>query len=761
MIIEKIHIKSFGPLINRTFEPDPGLTVFEGENECGKSTVAMFIKFILYGLSAKAPSGSTVSERVKYISWGTGVASGEMTFTAGGVRYRVERTLTQSVSASGREQFSELVKTYNADSGETLRLSCNPGEHFFGVSEKVFMQSAFVKNVDSAKVDGVSLKVALENLLTSGDGEINTKKALEKLDGARKLLKHKNGLGGKIVELHAERSELSELLRKSRDVSKEIVDLEGTLADVSVKAARREDEAAALSALCKAYEAVRIGKRVKEIERCEGNIAFLQHEIESLDPAVDRMLLAKIDLCETTVRETERDIATLNEKKSELEAKCEGRDLEEPENEVAVMKRARKLKGKTFFWLSAGCSFLGVSVVAAAALGILWGVLKGSMLERLGNIFVPAVCFTVGFIAFAVMGLLLYKTRNKEYNAFLEEWGADDIYTLENAVIAKRERFRYTKKLLDNIQRIDTVLDEAVAKHDKEIDNGVSYGAIFGIENKDNIFDTLSVARAAADDVCSRRETMSAKLESEKGKLSALLEEVSEDERAGAEDREREALESLDREKILEMTKEQYAEAQRELNFASSQAKALRVREADVEKRLAALRAAGESPSELAGRISFIDAKTEELNFKYKALVTAYNALEAAGEKMRGDVIPEIADKASRIMSSVTEGKYTALTSGEDLELSFNSLGEKRTVEFLSEGTKDAAYISLRIALVQTMYGEVLPPMIFDDCFARLDRTRLSGIMAVLSSDKVPQALVFTCRTPERKASDSRKIIEM
>ncbi len=757
MTIEKIYIKSFGTLLNRTFDLAPGLTVFEGENESGKSTVAMFIKFIFYGLSAKASSDSSISERIKYISWSTGVASGEITFAVGDNRYRIERTLTQSVSPSGREQFSELIKVVDDDSGETLKLSKNPGEHFFGVSEKVFMQSAFVKSVDSTKVDGVSLKVALENLLTSGDGEINTKKALEKLDSARKLLKHKNGLGGKIVELFSERQELSELLQKSRDVSKEIVDLEGTLADVSVKAARREEEAAQLSALCRAYEAVRIGKRVKEIERCEGNISFLKKELEILDPAVDRMLLAKIDLCETTVRETERDITTLNEKKAELEAKCEGRDLSEPEDEGEVMKKAKKLKGRTFFWLSSACSFFAISAVAGAALLIFGRVLIAVM----GKWFIPFAVLLGLFLGAAVLGVFLYRARNKEFGEFLEKWGADDIYTLENAVLMKREKFRYTKKLLDNIQRIETVLDEAVAKHDKEIDNGVSYGAIFGIENKDNIFDTLALARSAAEDVCSRRDTMSAKLESEKGKLSALLEEVSEEERAAAQDREREALESLDREKILAMTKEQYAEAQREYNFAASQAKALRVREADVEKRLAALRAAGESPSEIAGRISCLDAKTDELNFKYKALVTAYNALEAAGEKMRGDVIPEIAEKASCIMSSVTEGKYEALSSGEELDLSFNSTGEKRTVDFLSEGTKDAAYISLRIALVQTMYGENLPPMIFDDCFARLDRTRLSGIMSVLGSDKVPQSLVFTCRNLEGNVAKDGAIIRM
>ncbi|MGN1082941.1 MAG: ATP-binding protein, partial [Candidatus Avispirillum sp.] len=51
MYIKKIHIDSFGPLRDKELELCDGLNIIEGENESGKSTVAMFIKFMLYGLS--------------------------------------------------------------------------------------------------------------------------------------------------------------------------------------------------------------------------------------------------------------------------------------------------------------------------------------------------------------------------------------------------------------------------------------------------------------------------------------------------------------------------------------------------------------------------------------------------------------------------------------------------------------------------------------------------------------------------------------
>lgn len=754
MIIKQIKIKSFGPLIDKVIEPGAGLNIIEGANESGKSTVAMFIKFIFYGLSSKATGYENISEKAHYVNWDTGVAAGSMTVEARGGTYRIDRMITLSSDLDGRENYRESVRIIDLDTGLEVKAGKSVGEYFFGFPEKVFMQSAFVKSIDKTKVDGSGLKVALENLAASGDEEINTKKALEKIDQARKLLKHKNGLGGKIVTLSDEKRELTEVLAKSQDVSREVVDVEGTLADVSVKIKKREEEALELSALCRAYEAVRTGARVKEIENLEASVKYLEGELSSMDPSVDRKLLAKIDLCEGTVRDTERDIKTLSEKRQELEAKCEGRDLEEPEDGETIIKNARKFKNTYRFWLSAACAFFAFSVIGIAIM-IMMGKAFASANPKGFAIF--AVCSAV-FLLAAVGCVLLYRPNVKKYENYVEKYEADDIYTLENAVILRRERYRYTKKLLDKMAQIDAVLEEAVTKHDREIDNGMAYAAMLGIE-ADNVFDALSEARAGAEDICVRRDTMSAKLESARGRLSALLEEVGEAERENAAEAEREALASFDSEKVFSMSKDQYLEAVRQKNFAESQLDALRIRESDLERKLAALRAAGASPAETAARISCLEAEISELSFKHKALMLAYSALERAGEKMRGDVMPRVAQRASEIMKSVTEGRYSDISSGESLDLSFLLGGEKRTVDYLSEGTKDAVYVSLRAALVETMYGEELPAMIFDECFARMDAERLSGMFRMMSREDFPQSLVFTCRALEGQSAIGADII--
>lgn len=756
MIIKNINIKSFGPLIDRTIEPTEGLNIIEGANESGKSTVAMFIKFMLYGLGTKVVGGDSISEKSHYINWDTGVAQGSLTVISNGKNYRIDRTTALRRSVDGKEGYYESVKLLELDTGDEIKTSKSPGEFLTGLNEKVFMQSAFVKSIDKAKVDSSGLKVALENLAASGDEEINTKKALEKLDEARKLLKHKSGLGGKIVELSEEKRELEELLEKSRDVSKEIVDVEGTLADIKAKIKTREQEEIELAALCRAYEAVRTGARVKEIEGLEESVNYLEKELSGLDCAADRSLLAKIDLCEGAVRDTERDINILSEKRKELEEKCEGRDTEEPEDCETAVKKAIKFKNLSAFCLSVSCALLAFSIVGFGAL-ILFGA---TMKAAAASVFTGLIILSSVFFTLAAAGLFLFIRVDKKYIGFLGKYGVDKIDLLEAAATSRREKFRYTKKLLDKASQIDELLDKVITRHDEEIDNGFSYAQNLGI-TEENVFDALAKAREKVEDICIRRETMGAKLEGAKGRLSALLEEVGEEERAKADEEQAAALENLDSEKIFAMTKDQYNKATRQKLFAESQVKALRVREAELEKKLASLRAAGSSPAETASKISCIEAEISKLSFKHKALVLAYGALERAGDKMRNNIMPKVSEKAAEMMSGITEGKYSSLSSGDSLDLSVIVSDEKKSVDVLSEGTKDAAYICLRVALSLAMCPDSTPPLIFDECFARIDTKRLSGLLSAMATKNFPQSFVFTCRPDEGNCAPFANIIGM
>ena len=82
MKITDIQIIEFGGLENRSFTLDGGLNIFEGDNESGKSTLWLFIKFMLYGMAKKG-----TAERERSINRLSHRAAGTMTLECDGIEY--------------------------------------------------------------------------------------------------------------------------------------------------------------------------------------------------------------------------------------------------------------------------------------------------------------------------------------------------------------------------------------------------------------------------------------------------------------------------------------------------------------------------------------------------------------------------------------------------------------------------------------------------------------------------------------------------
>ena len=107
MYIRSVYIESFAALKDKEIEFSQGLNIIEGSNESGKSTVCMFIKFMLYGLSCRTNDGE-MSERQKYVPWDTGRAAGNMVIVSGENIYKIERELTVFDDSQPRERLEVI-----------------------------------------------------------------------------------------------------------------------------------------------------------------------------------------------------------------------------------------------------------------------------------------------------------------------------------------------------------------------------------------------------------------------------------------------------------------------------------------------------------------------------------------------------------------------------------------------------------------------------------------------------------------------------
>ena len=76
MQIKKIHISNFGKLHEMQMDFTEGLNVITGENGWGKSTLAAFLKAMLYGMDATTKRSLMENERKRYKPWQGGAYGG-------------------------------------------------------------------------------------------------------------------------------------------------------------------------------------------------------------------------------------------------------------------------------------------------------------------------------------------------------------------------------------------------------------------------------------------------------------------------------------------------------------------------------------------------------------------------------------------------------------------------------------------------------------------------------------------------------------
>ena len=102
-------------------------------------------------------------------------------------------------------------------------------------------------------------------------------------------------------------------------------------------------------------------------------------------------------------------------------------------------------------------------------------------------------------------------------------------------------------------------------------------------------------------------------------------------------------------------------------------------------------------------------------------------------------------------MSVMTDNKYNSFQITNDLKVSFKGVdGNNKSVDFLSGGTRDLAYVATRAALIDMLYSEK-PPVIFDESFAHQDNIRAKSMMKGIAglADEGCQSFIFTCRGRE------------
>lgn len=139
----------------------------------------------------------------------------------------------------------------------------------------------------------------------------------------------------------------------------------------------------------------------------------------------------------------------------------------------------------------------------------------------------------------------------------------------------------------------------------------------------------------------------------------------------------------------------------------------------------------------------------DALERQYAALALAIETLGRADAELQSRFSPQLAQKAADYMDYLTDGRYDELVLARDLSAKARSADDPtpRDTAYLSAGTADLLYLSVRLALCELTCPTDDPcPLVLDDTLVNFDDARARRAMALFREiAQHRQVILFTC----------------
>ena len=748
MIIEKIEIESFASHRGVVLELSDGINLIEGTNESGKSSIADFIKFILYGVGAKASDGH-LAERKRVMNFNDSHIAGAMRVRVGERTLRISRNT--AVSGTVRESVRTSISVIDEATGEDIYDGREPGEMLLGIPEDLFSASVYLSQ-RSPKISGASVNEAISNILFSGDERMSAERAQERIEQARIPLSHKHGRVGKIYDIREELDSLRALLREQLATNERILALEASINEKKKTNGEHIGNFTELEKQKRAYELTKVIESCEalegaEREKVDSELRLLGYEGEAhipTDAEIEELYAYERSLRLLEGREqelVEQREAALTERES-LEGAMRLASIVERYPDVCGKVGGLLTCGVRFFVLavifatlaaaSVGLSFvLGnytyISAAVSAALGVIFAILSLQKKKEAHSILSMAECASTEQLEVALSRLEYARVRTSELDTILEDNARE---SSEFAEIARDERARFAEYLAE----MDIEGDKAAVEHISAI--GETFRA--RVSHHRELESRAREKRAYYEALLARAEDADA------DKVRAQLAEL------GVEN-----ADTLDPERIT-----------RNIQFYREQYTLLSEKIHSLELELADLRARVSSPAAIQERITYLEGELFLSERKHAVYVLAVEGLKRASEELRRSVAPTLARISGEYMSTLTDGRYTEMSLDSSFALTYKSAGEQRHIDHMSTGTRDMAYLSLRLALSDVISSEGRMPVMLDEATAHMDDTRACSLIRLLTdrAARGHQHILFTCHKREAQllagiAADYKHIV--
>ena len=751
MKIIEINIIQFGKLQNATFKLEDGFNIVKGDNESGKSTLLGFIKFALYGVGRKNPN-IAVGERERAVSWNAGIAAGSLTLEDEcGKRYRIER----SGREGARGAFTDSARIIDLETGEPVFVGEVPGEHFLGINAQAYDSMCKIKQLEAVAIGTDAVKGVIDNLLSSGDENMNIQLATKMLDTERRRLLHVNGRGGLVYESENTVDRLKQEHRGAVAFENECAKNRDELERVELALAKARDEHTLAQRMCDLHDDALRLEKFEELRALNKEISELEKDSKVLDSGAgfntshaSYEQLAGIKSASESLERSRASYANARAELEDMEREAKNRFFENPEGlaelieEFGSPKSALTHLGAKKKKRTNSALLLTVFGIAGALMLVFAGVLALAM----NNI---AGAATVAFLglascAVAVASHKKYALASAEIKEFVAKLGEGFCPKNEDEIL--RELEAYCEEMsararrsgaLESARTRLSVAEEAFVSDKARAHSVLSTFGISAEDDEEQKLDGLAekmkeylLARSSLDETEREKRAICRSLNSE-------LERFSEsDIRA-----------RLTPEIIEKIKGVSFEHLKKERDAALHRTNQLGQYRAGIERNLAAITQRRPS-NDIYPELEAEQKRLGELKMRLEAVKLAIETINSASANLKSDITPRIRERAQRNISIMTAGKYSELYIDENMGLSIFADGATRPIDSLSKGSLDVAYFAVRLALVQALLADKNPPIFMDESLSQLDDGRARNTLELMSDyAKSAQCVLFTCQT--------------
>ncbi len=718
---------SFGKLNGDTLELKDGLNIVHAPNESGKSTWCAFIRTMLYGLNtADRDKIGYLSDKTKYRPWNEKPMEGSMDITHGGKDITIQRT---ALGKAPMKDFSAVIT--GTDISIPGLTGENAGQFLTGVTKPVFERSAFIRQSGMQIAQTSDLEKRITAIVSSGDESVSYSDADKKLRAWTRKRKH-NASVGTIPALQAKIKEKQSKVEHIRSACEEAANQRTRLEQLSDEKELLDRELVALDA----YEEIMLQKKLEQLRR----------------DAIEKELAAK-SIASALHKYGKTDDETLTELRADLTA-MESFENMEATAEAAyfdAMKALENAEGEV-----RSTMFRGISVQDTDDLCDEAEHLEEQLLKSKKTAKTLSIVFAALAVVFALAGFFL----TNPLNIVLWAVAVICIFAIIGVSLSPMNHSKNLREVLDKYHMTDTKQFRAKVQEYTELRaKEESAKAVFTSaesaynaakeSNTSHVQGMLDNARLV--------DTRITTVEELKTTLNNIAELKAEYRKARSAS---DMAETLYKSKEADYTPKNITppditprfDRNETLAAIANTAQCIERTNAAYNMALGRLKVLGD-PMVLESEISALRQELGEQQAQYDALVLATEVLSEADNEIHTRFAPVLSKAAGSIFNRITGGRYDMLAFDKSLDAAAQAKGDtvSKNVLYLSEGTSDQIYLSLRLAVCQLALDSDEPcPVILDDALASFDDDRLALALDYLKElAQVRQVIVFSCHTRE------------